>query len=186
MYWRSYGGALVALTMVVSHAVGQANTDEVRGSRVTVELASRRRAVLRGELIAVSADSLWLLNDSGIVGARLGYVSGASLKRHSMNGRTGLVWTVVGGLVTGGLLTAACSSVSEDCGGVFVGTMLAWGIVGGSSALSMEMSSRSTFRAPNIGEKLRGYARFPQGLPRGIDRSDLAVRLRVQVRVPLP
>ena len=184
MWRRPCGCMLVALIAVSQHALGQAENPRVRGSRVTVEMVSNRNAVLRGELIAVSADSIWLLNGSGLRAAPLGFVKGASLKRHNMNGQVGLVWTLVGGLVTGGLLTGACATVSEGCGGVLAGTMLVWGVVGGVSAISMGISSRRSFSMPNIGEKLRGYARFPQGLPTGLDRNAMGLRVAVRASVP--
>ena len=184
MSLRTVGSLLVAVAALVARVDGQAPDKAVRGSDVSVELVSRSRSVLRGELIAVSLDSIWLLSDSGLAATPLGYVRGASIKQHSLDGRAGLIWTLVGGVVTGGLLTGACSTVAEDCGAVFLGTKAAWAIVGGVSAISLEVSSRRRFTTPDIGGKLRGYARFPQGLPAGLDRNALDLRVAVRATVP--
>jgi len=185
MTFRSTGCLLVAAVAAVAPVFGQTAGKGVRGSNVAVEIGSRSGTVLRGELIAVSLDSIWVLGDSGLAVAPLGYVRSASMKQHSLDGRTGLVWTLVGGLVTGGLLTAACASVCDDCGSVFRAPLGSWGIVGGVSALTLEGSSRPRFTTPDIGGKLRGYARFPQGLPAGLDRSAPALRVAVRTTVPL-
>jgi hypothetical protein len=67
-------------------------------------------------------------------------------------------------LISGGALTAACSSVASDCGSVFTGTMLIWGITAALAVPSMEGSRYKRIRDPSP-QDLRPYARFPQGLP---------------------
>jgi hypothetical protein len=184
MSWRSICCLIVASTTFLPCAFGQGESGRVRGANVAIELVSARRTVLRGELIAVSLDSVWVLGRSGLDAAPLGYVRRASVKQHSLDAQAGLIWTLVGGLVTGGLLTAACASVEEGCFVVFPVTLGAWGIVGGLSALTLEYSSRRRFVTPNIGNKIRGYARFPHGLPAGLDRNTLGLQLTLRAPVP--
>jgi hypothetical protein len=181
-----FSGLLLALLFGGSQAVGQSVNDFMRGADVSLQLATLEMPVVRGELIAVSHDSIWLLGDAGLAAVPVGYVRGASLKQHSLDGKAGLIWTLVGGLVTSGALTAACASVEGDCGAVFVVSMASWALVGGVSALSLEVSSRRRFKTPDIGGQLRGYARFPQGVPAGLDRNAIGLRMAVRTSVPPP
>ncbi|MBI1966673.1 MAG: hypothetical protein HYS40_01670 [Gemmatimonadetes bacterium] len=134
-----------------------------------------RRPAMTGELIAASSDSLWVLADSGLASLPLAAADHVRVQRHNFGGGKGLVWTLIGGVVTGGALTSACSSVQGDCGGVFVAVAVMWGLVGGVSSLSLEASSKTTIAGPPW-EGLRPYARYPQGLPDSLDRAALRPR----------
>lgn len=179
-------GLLLGLLFLSSQVVGQSVQDIVSGANVSLQLATLGRPVVRGELIAVSLDSIWLLSDAGLAAVPVGYVQAASLKQHSLDGNAGLIWTLVGGLITSGVLTAACASVDGDCGAVFVVSMASWALVGGVSALSLEVSSQRKFKTPDIGGQLRRYARFPQGMPAGLDPNALGLRVAVRSSVPPP
>lgn len=133
------------------------------------------RPVMKGELIAVSPDSLWILADSGLASLPLAAADHVQIQRHNFGVGKGLVWTLIGGVATGGALTAACSSIEGNCGGIFIAVAAMWGIVGGLSSASLEASSKTTFAGPPW-EGLRPYARFPQGLPDGLDRAVLRPR----------
>ena len=133
-------------------------------------------ATVAGELIAVSAESLWVLPEPGLAGLPWSHVRQVTVRRHSMGGGTALGWALGGAVVTGALLTAACSSVEDtECGGIFAGVALSWLIVGGLSAASLQSSSKITFKSPSW-DSLRVYARFPQGLPDSLDRQALVPR----------
>jgi hypothetical protein len=119
---------------------------------------------LAGELVAVDSDSLWVFQDRELLSVPMDAVSRASIRRSVPGGRTALIWSLLGGLITGGALTAACASVASDCGSVFTGTMLAWGISAAVAIPSMEGSRYKRIREP-LPNDLRSYARFPQGLP---------------------
>lgn len=81
-----------------------------------------------------------------------------------------MAWSLVGGLVSGVALTAACGSVEgAECGAVLPGVILSWGLVGGLSAATLSGSSSQRL-APEEWERLRPFARFPQGLPEGFPR----------------
>ncbi len=155
-----------------SQAVAQLDKS-VLGASVQVAVANAPK--IKGELIAVGTDRVWVLRGLELLTAPIARVSLVRLKRHKLDGTAGLIWTVVGGVVSGGLLTAACSSVDgTECGGVFLGVMSWWGVLGGLSALSLEASSLQDFR-PGEYEGLRAYARFPQGLPEYYDAGTLAL-----------
>ena len=173
--------AIAAVVLSARPAAAQERDPDVLGSQVDVSLTSGSRARLKGELVAVSADSLWVLADSALVSAPLASVFRARVKRHSLGGGAALIWGVVGGVVTGGLLTAACSSVADDCGGVFPAMVVPWLLFVAISAPSMESSSRIDFRRSQW-QELRAYARFPQGLPVNVDRRLLGVRVTVPIR----
>ncbi len=128
----------------------------------TVRLTMSGGGRLSGELLAAQRDSAWLLEAGVIRAISLHDVYGVQVRGRGMDSGRILLWTLIGGTVTGAALTAACSSVRDGCGGVFVGTMLSWGLVGGIAA----GITRSPHRGVDPrGEALAPYARFPQGLP---------------------
>lgn len=129
----------------------------------TVRLTMSDGGRLSGELLAAQRDSAWLLEAGGVIRAiSLHDLYGVQVRGRGMDSEKILLWTLIGGTVTGAALTAACSSVSDGCGGVFVGTMLSWGLVGGIAAGITRSPHRRIDPRP---EALAPYARFPQGLP---------------------
>ncbi|MDH4043090.1 MAG: hypothetical protein OEY20_09370 [Gemmatimonadota bacterium] len=136
---------------------------------------------IQGELIAVSPDSLWLLQSSTTIAVPLAEVGGVQMRRFHSGASAALIWGLVGGLVSGGLLTAACATVEDaSCGGVMAFSLITWGLWGGIGAATLGSSSTRTL-PPSEGA-LRGYARFPQGLPGDLERRTF----RLGVRAPLP
>ena len=162
---RSLPG-LVAVALAVSGCVTGAHRVSPFGRAITVvPKPAAGFAKMDGELMAVGADSLWIRADTTLVPLPLAAIDHVAVRRHDLNGRTGLLWAVAGGLATGSALSAACSSVEDaDCGGVFLGVMGVWLVLGGTSAASVETSAKVVIAAPDW-EGLRPYARFPQGLP---------------------
>ena len=67
-----------------------------------------------------------------------------------------------------------CSSVASDCGSVFVGMMTSWLVVG---AVAGATSYGSAYRdlEPVRYERLQPYARYPQGVPPGLNLGSEAV-----------
>lgn len=164
----------LATPLLVPGAAAQQDRS-LLGAEVRVLFAGRH-AGLSGELIAISADSVWVLGDAGLMrGAALTEVPRVAVRRHGLSSGAILGWGAVGGLVTGGLLTAACSSVADDCGGVFAFTALTWAVATAVSAVTVEASRWKDFRAPSY-PGLSAYARFPQGLPPGLDTELLATK----------
>ncbi|MBI3983442.1 MAG: hypothetical protein HY337_11065 [Gemmatimonadetes bacterium] len=130
-----------------------------------LDLGLRGSQSVSGELLAVERDSLWLLLPPDRVRVvPLGDVVSVQARHRGLTAGGVLGWTVVGGLISGALLTAACSSVDDaDCGQVFPAVFLSWGLVGGLSAAVM---SGGRPRSIHIAAgSLAPYARFPQGLP---------------------
>jgi len=124
---------------------------------------------VKGELLAVGPDRLWVREEEGVAEVHLPEVREIRVKRHGFNAHAALGWALLGGLVTGGILAAACASVEDanNCGGVGLAVTGAWLLVGAAAAPSMESSSRLKLWKPTA-EDLRPFARLPQGLPEGL------------------
>jgi hypothetical protein len=70
-------------------------------------------------------------------------------------------------------LAAACKAAdSSDCAQVGLVVAGIWLAAGGGAAVSLEKSTRMGL-SPKEPEKLRPYARYPQGLPAGVDPREL-------------
>jgi hypothetical protein len=162
----------VALVM----ATGCASTPKVPvvGRAVTVVPESEGREV-KGELLTVGPDRLWVREKSGVTEVPLPAVREVRVKRHGFGARRALTWALLGGLATGGVLTGACASVegTGNCGTVGLAVVGVWLLVGALAAPSMESSSRIDLWKPTPGQ-LRPFARLPQGLPEGLAPADLA------------
>ena len=135
--------------------------DLLLGHEVRVWLASGLQ--VSGELLGVTADSLHLLGPLGISSVGLDRVAETSIARHRLSAKKTVAWISVGALASGAGLTSACSSVADDCGGVFVTTFAMWAIVGGLfAAIIGQQRWEDVIPEP---EALRPYARYPQGVP---------------------
>jgi len=155
---------VIVILLAAAPAAGQQRPEDAAlGPWVTVRRAGPTRSTISGELLAINADSVWLL-DGRIRAVPSPDVTDLRIRRHRMGPGAALVWSIVGGLITGGALTAACATVSDECGSVFLGVAGAWLFVGVISAASLSETSQ-TIRAPIPSDDLRRYARFPQGLP---------------------
>lgn len=113
-----------------------------------------------GELIAVESDSVFLLNRV-LVGIPRSNIRKGSLRAYSPpdRGRVG-AWIAAGTLSTLGH------------GFFFLLTLPAWLLVGIPTAAAVSHVGVIPFEEDRI-EEIRAYARFPQGMPEGIDRTSL-------------
>lgn len=125
---------------------------------------------VQGELLVVEADRVVVLANDGIHDVAMPQIRQIRVRRHSFDGPKAWTWTIVGALVSGVGLGAACSSVegTSDCGGAAVLGAAPWLIFGGLAALSAERTAFLKFD-PGQGEGLRPFARYPQGLPPELD-----------------
>jgi hypothetical protein len=144
-------------------------TPTVLGRRVEL-LATPRAAMVTGELLAAQGDSAWVLTSrpERVVAVPVGPASQATIRRHGLTASRGVIWGLVVGVVSGVGLAAACSSVADECGGVLVGSVASGLVFGALAGLSFHVSSRRTFTPVRV-EQLTPYARFPQGVPTGLD-----------------
>ena len=167
--------SLVAMSVALVMTTGCASTPKVPvvGRAVTV-VPEGEGPKVKGELLAVGPDRLWVRERKGVAEVRLPEVREVRVKRHGFGARKALTWALLGGLVTGGMLAGACSSVegANNCGVVGLVVAGAWLLVGAAAAPSMESSSRIDLRRPTP-EDLRPFSRLPQGLPEGLRPSSL-------------
>jgi hypothetical protein len=144
------------------------------GRDVTV-VTTGAQGKVRGELLAVGQDRLWVRGKEGVTEVPLPEVKEIKVRRHGFGGQAAMTWALVGGLVTGGALGGACASVedADNCGGVALVTAGAWLLVGALAAPAMESSSQEHLSHP-VPDQVRPFARLPQGLPEGVDPASLA------------
>lgn len=172
---RRQSPGLALLVVVVTLLQACATTSRapsVLGRNVTV-IPQADAPKVRGELLAVAEGSVIVRAEDGIHEMAIPQIREVRVQRHSFDGKKGWTWTIVGALVSSVGLAAACSSVEENgsgnCAamGLIVGAA-PWLLVGGLSARSLE---RSAFLSVDFreGERLRAFARYPQGLPTGFD-----------------
>ncbi len=116
-----------------------------------------------GELIAVSADSVWLLGEDQALVIPTTAVKRGKLTAYAAQKGPLALWTLLGTL----------STISNGVGLIFTAPM--W-IIGGSLAVGSE-SRAPERKSPRLtwGE-LAPYARFPQGMPEGMDLSTLTAK----------
>ena len=99
----------------------------VIGRTVTLVTGPANEKV-KGELLVVEKDRLYVRAEDGVREVPLGAVSEARVKRHGSGKSKAYAWSLIGGLVTGGALAAACSSVEDTggCAGVGLVTLGVW------------------------------------------------------------
>ncbi|MGE5693532.1 MAG: hypothetical protein ACM3YF_07120 [Candidatus Zixiibacteriota bacterium] len=122
--------------------------------------SSKKKLTVSGELIAFEEESVYVLTDSLLVGMPTSNIIKAKLTSYDSNAGLLAIWALVGTL----------STPSHGVGLIF--SAPAW-IVGGSTA-TVQQSRTPIKRFPDKPwQELRGYARFPQGLPSGLDWQSL-------------
>ncbi|MBM4184429.1 MAG: hypothetical protein FJ207_09400 [Gemmatimonadetes bacterium] len=117
----------------------------------------------QGEFIAVSADSLWAVSGTrGLVVPHAALRSGRLAYFNSSPGS-------VGGLAFLGTL----STISNGAYLIFTAPM--W-MIGGAAAAGSQARLARRDMTPLSGPQLSTYARFPQGLPEGVELADLRIK----------
>jgi len=161
---------IVASGLALLLATGCATAPKVpvRGRSVTVVTEGEETNV-KGELLTVGSDSLWVEASDGVVEVPLPSVREVRVKRHGLDKGAAFKWALIGGAVTGGAMTGACASVEGADGCGWVGLIVAglWLLAGAAAAGSMESSSRLDLWRPTA-EQLRAFARLPQGWPESL------------------
>ena len=174
------GRGVVSVVLTVSIAVSgcaSAKPGLPLGGR-TVELRGTepKSPKVSGELLAVGPEQMLVLTSAGVRGVPPQQVKEVRVRRHGLKGRKAWLWVAIGAIGTGLALTAACLSAEGDnCGAVLGVTVGAWGLIGGPAAASLAKSSQLRVPGPDF-TSLRPYARFPQGLPEGLDLAPLGPR----------
>jgi len=106
-----------------------------------------------GEFIAVGEDKIYVLTQQDLIPIDRGDIEKATITAY--NSKAGLigVWTLLGSLSTG------------SHGGFLLISLPAWVLVGSIASASQSHAPVSIYPSTSW-ENLRGYARFPRGLPR--------------------
>ena len=125
-----------------------------------------------GELIAVNPDTVHVLGASGLVSVPVSAVTGSVLETYDPKM----------GAIAGAVLLGTLSTASNGFGLIITAPI--WLLVGAGASASALTEARVREPLASAGGWLmyRPYARFPAGLPPGIDRS--ALRPRRALRPP--
>ena len=166
--------AVVALIAFVTGGCA-AHSPEVYGRTVTLVPVASGAPKVKGELLAVDQERIWVRTKDGVRDFAPASVREVRVRRHNLTGGWAVRWGLVGGLLSGVVLTASCSSVEgNDVGGcAAVGGVTAglWALVGLLAAPSLEASSQLSVDPGSA--RLKPYARLPAGLPEGVTAGSL-------------
>jgi hypothetical protein len=152
------------------------SSPDVLGRQVRLVPREPRTDKPRGELLAVQDGRVWLRTKEGVRDFPAAHFREVQVERHGY-GRFTRQFALIGGAVSFAALTASCSSVEGNSGGgcaaagALVGGILA--LTGYLSSMSLDASSRAHV-SPSDGDRLRGYARFPAGMPKDVPPEWLA------------
>lgn len=118
--------------------------------------------IAEGELIAISADSIFVLSEVSLTGLQLADVSKVRVASFESGASWLAFWTTLGSISTG------------SHGVALIISLPVWLIAGSAATAGQSRVPLTTLDAPLLEWKaLRPYARFPQGMPAGLDRSQL-------------
>jgi hypothetical protein len=138
---------------------------EAYGGWIAVETAPEpSKRTVEGELIAITPDTLHVLTADSLVSLAIGEVASATLTTYDARSGRIQTWSIVG----------AVSTLSH--GVWLVLSLPTWILVGTTATASASKEPRVQSLDAAL---LRPHARFPQGLPPGLDRRALR-----QKRVP--
>jgi len=138
---------------------------------LTCSAAAKTAVPVSGELIAVGRDSVYVVNDS-LRAIALADVTSGRLARYGSDA------TAMGVLVFFGTL----STISN---GIWLGFTAPMWIIGGSSAVAIRRYEPMVDYPQDGWGYLARYARYPQGMPPGLDRSRIKIKPYVKSRLTL-
>src|SRR5262249_15240626 len=116
-----------------------------------------------GELLAISRDSVFVLADSTVVAVPLAWVTDATLESFDPQTRDAASWTAAG----------VGSTIPHGWGLIIPAPL--WTLVGSTSTGALSHHGRME-RPRASWADMRVFARFPQGLPPGLDPNKLEPR----------
>jgi hypothetical protein len=141
------------------------------GATVKVGLANGQK--FEGELLAVSADSLWVRQGMQAIAAPLKGINTLAVLRGNKSGTgRGFGKMAIFGAISGAVMTAACSSVSDGCEVVFAMSMATSLFVGVLSTASWESRKYDHLYKDEVA-RAGIWSRFPQGWPTGVTAADV-------------
>lgn len=140
------------------------------GRPVTIQSGNQHT---QGELIAVTGDTLWILQRDSLRAEVLVRGQQVQVQRHDFGMRRTLRWMGITGLATGVSLMIACTSYEasgdgsgdgSSCIAWLPGSLLFFGVAGLLFGAGNQHSSNHRFTAADTA-RLRSFSRYPQGLP---------------------
>jgi hypothetical protein len=134
---------------------------EAFGSWIRVQGRPNTEPLAHGELIAVDTDSVHVLADGRLVSLARAMLCCAEVTTYRMDLSELQVWSVLG----------LVSTASH--GFVLILTAPMWIIAGTAATANASYAPRIVSTDPVV---LQPFARFPQGIPAGLDRSTLRSR----------
>ena len=167
---------LVSIALVIGGCASSTPRLSVLGREVEVRHTSADPGgPVKGELLAVGPEKVWVVGPKDVRSIPRSEIQEVRVRQHGTTGRKAAYRLIIGALVSGTVLALSCSSVEDtnDCGKVFLPVVLSWGALGIPSAMGLAKSSQLRIK-PSSWDSLRPYARFPQGLPDGVDPASLA------------
>ncbi len=126
--------------------------------------AAKKKATLAGELLAVSADSVFLLEKT-FHAIALSDIKSARLEIYNSHSGD------MGGLVFLGTLSTISNGV------LLIVTAPLW-ILGGLGSTAARSHEPMIYFPKHDWSRLAAFARFPQGLPSGLDRRQIKMKLQ--------
>ena len=168
---RPVAGALLAACCLVGCAGSSAPRGwlptaveaqrEAHGGWASLQVRGEsRRAVHEGELLAIQADSVFILEREACIGLPTAKVVDATVMGYDSNKGPLARWTLMGTLTT------------PSHGYFLILSAPVWIITGSILTGMQSRVSQAALTSANW-ERARAYARFPQGLPPGLDRASL-------------
>jgi hypothetical protein len=144
---------------------------EVHGGWLEVTVANPAGGELRldGELLAITADSVWLTSrPDSLAAANSGYV----IARGAVRSAKLTWWSKEPGTGNLGLLTIAGTLSTISNGFILILTAPAWVLTGTIASATYTFAPRTGLEPANPdAPDLRSLSRFPAGVPTGLDRS---------------
>jgi hypothetical protein len=131
------------------------------GSWIAVQGQPKTEPLARGELIAIDTDTIHVLADGRLVSVSRASVCCAELTAYRMDVSELQLWTALG----------IASTVSH--GVLLILTAPTWLIAGTVATSAASYAPRIISTDPVV---LQPFARFPQGIPPGLDRTTLRSR----------
>ena len=160
--------SLLVLALVGSGCAVSGAPVSPYGRDVSIAVRDER---VRGELLGVGSDTLWVLQGTAVRAVSLSTGRRIEVRRHTFDMRRTLKWLGIAGVATGATLMAACQSYEADGGGggndclaVLPATALFFGV---SGLILGALNDHTTVHrlAPSDTVRLRAFSRYPQGIP---------------------
>lgn len=140
---------------------------EAFGGWMSVEYrAGSRAAYAEGELIAVGPDTVFLLPAEGLIAIPMGAIRRATLTAYDAQSGGLAAWTLLG----------TVSTLSHGVG--LIVSAPVWILTGSIATASASRAPRRQYRSEaEAWQEFRKFARFPQGLPPGVQRTSLRLKM---------